>query len=96
MGVETIDKPLVCNGNVATAGGCLSAQYLVGWVIECLYGAEKRREALKEIAPAGQSEIYERLATSSIQEGMKFTKEASRYKQLATNETEMNDEAETI
>ncbi|MBS0351974.1 MAG: DJ-1/PfpI family protein [Proteobacteria bacterium] len=27
--VNVIDKPLVCNGNIATAGGCLSAQYIV-------------------------------------------------------------------
>src|SRR5205085_7618477 len=41
LGVETIDKPLVCNGNVATAGGCLSAIYLVGWFVERLYNTEK-------------------------------------------------------
>lgn len=70
LGVETIDKPLVCNGNVATAGGCLSAQYLVGWVVERLYGKEKRIETLKPILPTGQSDIYERLINTSIQEGL--------------------------
>ncbi len=47
MGIKTIDKPLVCNGNVATAGGCLAATYLIGWVIERLFGVHKRREALR-------------------------------------------------
>lgn len=68
LGIETIDKPLVCHGNIATAGGCLSAVYLVGWLVERLFTAEKRRETLKPIIPVGQTEIYERLITSSIQE----------------------------
>lgn len=66
LGVEVVDKPLVCNGNIATAGGCLSAVYLVGWFVERLFNAEKRRETLKAIIPVGQSEIYERLITASI------------------------------
>jgi len=77
LGVDVIDRPLVCNGNVATAGGCLSATYLVGWVIECLYGVEKRKEALKSIIPTGQSDIYERLISSSIQEGLQLSKAIS-------------------
>lgn len=77
LGVETVDKPLVCNGNVATAGGCLSAIYLVGWFVERLYNTEKRRETLREIIPAGQNDIYEQLITLSIQEGMQFNKEES-------------------
>lgn len=72
LGIHTVDKPLVCHGNIATAGGCLSATYLVGWVIERLYDVEKRREALKPIIPVGQSEIYEKLITSSIEEGMEL------------------------
>ncbi len=73
MEVETLDKALVCNGNVATAGGCLSAVYLVGWIVETLFGAEKRKEALREIIPAGQSDIYARLIESSIRDGMNFS-----------------------
>lgn len=73
LGVEVVDKALVCRGNVATAGGCLSALYLVGWMVETLYGAAKRREALRQLIPAGQSETYERLIASSIREGMKFS-----------------------
>lgn len=70
LGIKTADMPLVCNGNIATAGGCLSAQYLIGWIIEKLYGVEKRKEILKMIAPAGQYEIYEKLVTSSIQKSI--------------------------
>jgi transcriptional regulator GlxA family with amidase domain len=71
LGVEVLDMALVCNGNVATAGGCLSAVYLVGWVVEVLFGSAKRVEALREIIPAGQSEIYNRLIESSIRDGMR-------------------------
>jgi transcriptional regulator GlxA family with amidase domain len=77
LGVEIIDKPIVCNGNVATAGGCLSAIYLIGWFVERLYDSEKRRETLKAIIPVGQGDIYEQLISSSIQEGVQLDKENS-------------------
>ena len=38
FGVEVVEKPIVINGNIATAGGCLALQYLCGWVIENLAG----------------------------------------------------------
>jgi putative intracellular protease/amidase len=71
LGIEVLDLPLVCNGNIATAGGCLSAVYLVGWVVETLFGAVKRKEALRELIPAGQSAIYEQLIESSIRSALK-------------------------
>ena len=71
LGVEVLDMALVCNGNIATAGGCLSAVYLVGWVVEVLFGSGKRNEALREIIPAGQSAAYNHLIESSIRDGMK-------------------------
>lgn len=74
LGVEVLDMALVCNGNVATAGGCLSAVYLVGWVVEALFDRNKRKETLREIIPAGQSAIYDDLIESSIQDGMSLKK----------------------
>jgi transcriptional regulator GlxA family with amidase domain len=70
LGIEVLDMPLVCNGNIATAGGCLAAMYLVGWVVETLFGSAKRKEALRELIPAGQSTIYEQLIESSIRNSM--------------------------
>lgn len=70
LGIETVDLPLVCKENIATAGGCLSAVYLVGWIVERLYNIEKRRETLKPIIPTGQKDFFEKLITSSIQEGV--------------------------
>lgn len=69
MGIDVVDKPFVCNGNIATAGGCLSAQYLVGWVIDKLCGTEKKKAALQEIFPVGQIELYENLLNTTIHDG---------------------------
>ncbi|SDG09678.1 DJ-1/PfpI family protein [Paraburkholderia phenazinium] len=65
-GVEPDDRPFMSVGNVATAGGCLAALYLVGWIVERLFGAEKRRETLQPVLPAGQYDVYEQLIASSI------------------------------
>lgn len=37
-GVEAVERPIVIEGNVATAGGCMSGGYLACWVIERLVG----------------------------------------------------------
>jgi transcriptional regulator GlxA family with amidase domain len=68
MGVDVQDKALVVEGNIATAGGCLSALYLTGWVAERLYGESKRREIHRQLIPAGQADIYENLIKTSIQD----------------------------
>ena len=41
-------------GNIATAGGCLASQYLVGWVIEKKASAEWKQLVLKSIQPVGE------------------------------------------
>src|SRR6185369_9702119 len=53
-GVRVVEKPFVREGNVATAAGCLAAQYLAGWVIEEKFGAAKREEVLRSIMPVGE------------------------------------------
>ncbi|MFL9884013.1 DJ-1/PfpI family protein [Paraburkholderia agricolaris] len=69
-GVELDDRPFTSSGNVATAGGCLAALfYLVGWVVERLFGTQKMLEALRPVLPAGQYGIYEGLVVSSIELG---------------------------
>lgn len=59
FGVETIEKPFVTNGNVATAGGCLAQQYLIGWVIENLADADWKNLILKSIQPVGEGLFFE-------------------------------------
>ena len=72
LGIKTINSPLICIENVATAGGCLAAIYLVGWFVERLFGADKRRETIRDIIPTGQHDIYEELIASSIKQGIRL------------------------
>jgi hypothetical protein len=44
----------VPSGNVATAGGCLAAQSLCGWIIEKLGGADLRNAVMASILPVGE------------------------------------------
>jgi len=59
FGVDVVEIPFVANGNVATAGGCLAQQYLIGWVIENLAGADWRSLVLKSIQPVGEGLFFD-------------------------------------
>lgn len=54
FGVTVVEAAFVREGNVATAAGCLAAQYLVGWVIEEKLGKTIRDNVLKSVAPVGE------------------------------------------
>lgn len=58
FGVEVVEKPIVINGNIATAGGCLALQYLCGWVIENLAGRDWRELVLKSVQPVGEGLFF--------------------------------------
>ncbi|HEV8160549.1 MAG: DJ-1/PfpI family protein [Acidobacteria bacterium] len=58
FGVEVVEKPIVVNGNVATAGGCLALQYLCGWTIENLVGQDWRELVLKSVQPVGEGLFF--------------------------------------
>ena len=66
MGGDVQDEPLVVEGNIATAGGCLSALYLTGWAIERLFDEQKRQETYRQLIPAGQAETFEKLIKNTI------------------------------
>ena len=57
-GVEVLDQPFFARGNIATAGGCLSSQYLAGWIIARLAGIEATERALHYVAPVGEKDEY--------------------------------------
>jgi transcriptional regulator GlxA family with amidase domain len=57
-GVRVVERAFVREGNVATAAGCLAAQYLAGWVIEEKFGAAKREEVLRSVQPVGEGLFY--------------------------------------
>ncbi|AZF05349.1 DJ-1/PfpI family protein [Pseudomonas sp. R5-89-07] len=69
LGIEPIDRPLVFQGNVATAGGCLAALYLVGWLVESWFDVDKRRATLLPVLPAGQQQLYDAVIGLSIRQG---------------------------
>src|SRR5215213_782190 len=57
--VEVVEKPFVAHGNIATAGGCLAQQYLIGWVIENLADADWKNLVLKSIQPVGEGLFFD-------------------------------------
>ncbi|MDW3689117.1 DJ-1/PfpI family protein [Cupriavidus sp. CV2] len=65
-GVAVLNQPLVAKGNIATAGGCLSSQYLAAWFIARLEGIESARSAIHYVAPVGEKEAYVTRAMANI------------------------------
>jgi transcriptional regulator GlxA family with amidase domain len=65
-GVEVLNQPFFASGNVATAGGCLSSQYLAAWIITRLADEEAARSALHYVAPVGEKEEYVERAMRNI------------------------------
>jgi transcriptional regulator GlxA family with amidase domain len=57
-GVRVIDAPFIAHGNVATAGGCLSSQYLATWMIACRASIRDAEEAMYYVAPVGEKARY--------------------------------------
>jgi transcriptional regulator GlxA family with amidase domain len=56
LGANVLDKAFHAEGNLATAGGCLSAQYLASWLIWRALGWEAAAHALSYTAPVGETE----------------------------------------
>ncbi len=57
-GVNVLNQAFYSNGNIATAGGCLSAQYVAGWLISQLKNLEQATEVLRYFAPVGEKDEY--------------------------------------
>lgn len=55
-GVEVLNQPFVAKDNIASAGGCLSSQYLATWVIAKLAGTKQAGSAIHYVAPVGEKE----------------------------------------
>jgi len=58
FGIEVVEKPFVAHGRVATAGGCLAQQYLIGWIVENLADKDWRDLILKSIQPVGEGLFF--------------------------------------
>ncbi|HGH6016778.1 TPA: AraC family transcriptional regulator [Vibrio mimicus] len=55
-GVKVLEQPFYAQGNIATAGGCLSSKYLATWVLCKLAGLGHAEVALHYVAPVGEKE----------------------------------------
>ena len=55
-GVNVLNQPFFAEGNIATAGGCMSSQYLAAWIIAKLAGNEAAESAIHYVAPVGEKE----------------------------------------
>jgi len=77
-GVSILNQPFFANGNLATAGGCLSSQYIAAWIIARLKGVAEAREALHYFAPVGEKEDYVTRALSHIESTLPGSEERLR------------------
>jgi transcriptional regulator GlxA family with amidase domain len=57
-GVRVIDAPFHAKGPIATAGGCLAAQYIAAWMMAKRAGFDAAAKALHYAAPVGEKEEY--------------------------------------
>lgn len=57
-GIEILDRAFHAEGNLASAGGCLAAQYIAAWMI--MRGADEKtaRDTLYQVAPIGEKDLY--------------------------------------
>ncbi len=55
-GVDVLNQPFIAKESIATAGGCMSSQYLAAWVIAKLAGRSAAESAIYYVAPVGEKE----------------------------------------
>lgn len=66
-GIEVLNEPFYAENNIATAGGCLSSQYLAAWIIAKTEGIKSAAEAIHYVAPVGEKEEYVERAMRNIE-----------------------------
>ncbi len=65
-GIKVLNQAFFANGNLATAGGCLSSQYLAAWIIAKFEGVEAAENAIHYVAPVAEKEDYVERAMGNI------------------------------
>lgn len=68
-GAKVVNRAFLAKGNIATAGGCLSSQYLATWIIYRSLGREAAVEALTYVAPVGEENHFAEHVLSVVEEG---------------------------
>jgi transcriptional regulator GlxA family with amidase domain len=66
-GIQVLDRPFFAGGNVATAGGCLSAVYLATWVLWRFLGRNAAEEALSYVAPVAEQDQFLARALGAVE-----------------------------
>jgi transcriptional regulator GlxA family with amidase domain len=75
-GIKILNQAFVAQGNIATAGGCLSAQFVSSWLIARLKSAEAAREVMHYFAPVGEKDRYVDCEMGHILGATPFTEQA--------------------
>ena len=65
-GIQVPESPFHCEGNVASAGGCLASHYLAGWIIWRLCGKAAMHDALRYVVPVGEETVFIDRATAVL------------------------------
>lgn len=78
-GIKILNQAFFASGNLATAGGCLSAQYISAWLIGRLKGVAEAKEVLHYFAPVGEKEEYVARAFSHIEANL--TEQAAKMRE---------------
>lgn len=68
--VTVLDAPFHAEGNIATAGGCLSSQYLAAWVITRTLGEAAARDVIDYVAPVGENQETVERAMRALSGGL--------------------------
>jgi len=66
-GVEVLNQPFTAKDNIATAGGCMSSQYLATWTIAKLADRAAAESAIHYVAPVGEKEAQVAHSWSVVQ-----------------------------
>jgi len=82
-GIKVLDAPFYAEGNVASAGGCLSGQYLATWIIWRLLGKQAALDALIYVMPVGQEEEYISRAIDAVSPYIESDRPVARESNVA-------------
>lgn len=66
LGARLSDRPFHARGNVATAGGCLSSQYIATWLIGRRLGLQQAAAVIDNAAPVGEKPDYVARALAAV------------------------------
>jgi transcriptional regulator GlxA family with amidase domain len=65
-GIGVVEGAFHAAGNVATAGGCLSSQYIATWMIGRRLGLEAAQRVIHYVAPVGEKDAYVTRALDAV------------------------------